>query len=420
MALNLFEVVEYTGNKDNFAWRYKNPNVKRGTTVIVRANQLAFWVSNGLLVEVMGPGKHKLDGNYVQGLSWVVSQFNGGNVPSTGEIWFISTGNRSYQWGTPSRIGMNVAYPGFTRQAGLAANGNVQLRLNAKVDQASEKIWDFILQNYEQYGSMDEDNPTVSVNGMSEFAQERVQDVLAAALGEVCKAVRFGEYASYLPQIGQAVLAYVPPDKPSLRDQFAQWSMEVMSFQIAHLEADKESVAAFNNWLSHLNAAEAAKYEEQRMAEAKRYGIEQTGFGIAASRQAQGYTFQEERQFDVLQSGAGNAGVGGSFMSAGVGLAMGGAMGGVMGGMFAGAAQDAAESRQREGVNIPPPATDAVQPASGVFVGSQSSTPSADAQPTAPAQPAATEDAAPTKFCIHCGAKIPTQAKFCSECGGAQ
>jgi len=259
----------------------------------------------------------------------------------------------------------------------------------------------------EKYGSGDPDNPAVSVVGLSRYIQERILQPLQAGFTNIFRVVKFGEQYEHLPALSAFIL------KENLAPAIAQWGLVVENFQIAQLETDEASRAAFNQWLSRLNGAEAAKFEEQRAAEARRYGIEQEGYGMAASRRAQGYTYQEERQFDVLQQAAGNAGVGGSFMSAGVGLAMGGAVGGVMGGMMANAAADAQASRQQPAPDIPPPATSSTQGASGVSVG-------LPAEPPTPAAVSQTASAPETKFCINCGAKIPRAAKFCAECGGAQ
>jgi membrane protease subunit (stomatin/prohibitin family) len=404
MAFNLFEVVEYAGDAENFAWRYENPNVKKNTTVVVHANQIAFWVSNGVLVQTLSPGKHKLDGNYVQGLSWIASQFHGGNVPSSGEIWFVSSGYRSIRWGTPQRLQVAVNGPGFTVMAEVAANGNIQMRLNPfSSEMDAERVWRMVNDLNEAYGSNDANNPSVSVNGLARFVQERIVEPLNAGFSDVFKAVELGRQAGQLPGVSEWIM------KEYLQPALAQWGFSIESLKIDHVGVDDAAIAAYNDHVAKLNAAEAAKFVEQRTAEAKRYGIEQEGYGVASSRAAQGYTYQETRQFDVLESGAGNAGVGGSFMSAGVGLAMGGAVGGVVGNMFANAASESEASRHVDTHDVPAPATSKIDAANNVTVGQTS---------TADKDDESQENA--TKFCLHCGAVIPRLAKFCPECGGAQ
>ena len=126
---------------------------------------------------------------------------------------------------------------------------------------------------------------------------------------------------------------------------------------------------------------EADMYRERRESETRAY-----------ARATEGYTYQEERRFDVLEGAAKNeGGAGGSFVNMGVGLGMGVGIGKDMGNMYAGIAQPA----------MPPqapaqaPAAEKVCPSCGQAV------------------------SANAKFCMHCGQPQPQPAapKFCPECG---
>jgi hypothetical protein len=76
----------------------------------------------------------------------------------------------------------------------------------------------------------------------------------------------------------------------------------------------------------------------------------------AASRSIQGYTYQQERQLDVMETAAGNTGPAGGMMGAGMGLGMGFGVGGAMGGMMGGIAQNAMGASP-----TPPPMPQALQ-----------------------------------------------------------
>lgn len=417
MALRLFEVVKFEGNKDSFAWMFSNPNVKKNTTVVVGPNQYAFWVSNGQMVKVMGPGKHKVDGNYTQGFSWVVSQFHDGEVPSSGEIWFVSTGLRNIRWGTPHRLQINLNYfDTFRTTASVAANGNLQVKLSPDLgpdgEADLERIWDFVQLLREEYG---DEGRSVSVQGMQRYIRDSILQVVQAHLAGALLQVNWGDHYAHLPIVAEQL------QKQAIDPELEQYGMEVRNFQILLLEGDKDSQARFNKWWNTLTEADIKKYEVQRAAEAERYQLEQVGAGMGEARRSQGYTFQEERQFDVLQAGAGNKGIGGDFTSAGVGLAIGAKVGGAMGGLFETASENVATASRAGAPPTPQASADNLPGATNLGGAPTPPAPTPPAPtPPAPDAPANASGAADMKFCIHCGTKIPAHAKFCSNCGEAQ
>lgn len=400
--VRMFQTIKFDDVDTYFAWRHDNTNVKLGTTVLVAPEQIAFWVSNGRLVSVLGPGKHKIDGNYVQGLSWVTSRFTGGEVPSSGELWFISTGQRNLRWGTVDAIPVFVSYANaFREMVELRAHGNIQVALGRD----AERIWWFINHLKGTYG----DGRCVLSSELARFIRENIMDDLNASLAELVGAIDYGNHVPQLPAVGNHIRSqHISP----LLDQYG---LQVTKFQVSALKANDAFLRKRQAFWDKLTAAEVDKFEKMREAEAQRYGIEQTGYGQAASRRAQGYTFQEERKFDVLQEGAQNAGVGGDFTSASVGMAMGARMGGFMGGMFTDMAEDAANPPAGNSPQDPPP------PRTTMFMAgdlSEGAAPPGQGPPPTPGTKETGESS--TKFCIHCGTRLPGHARFCSECGGQQ
>ena len=97
-------------------------------------------------------------------------------------------------------------------------------------------------------------------------------------------------------------------------------------------------------------------------------------------RAQEGYTYQQERGFDVAQTAAGNEAVG-EFANMGIGLGMISGIGGTVGGMMGGAVNDAFA-----GINTQPQ----------------------------------TISQQPNAFCDNCGAALTPGAAFCDECGAPQ
>jgi hypothetical protein len=114
--------------------------------------------------------------------------------------------------------------------------------------------------------------------------------------------------------------------------------------------------------------------------------------GIAQKRALEGYSYQDERGFDVAERVASNEAVGamtntgmGLGMMAGVGMGVGGAVGGAVGGMV----QNTMGSMFNGGAQ----------------------------QPQQPQQSSAPQTNTNTTPCVKCGNPLPANAKFCLECG---
>ena len=107
--------------------------------------------------------------------------------------------------------------------------------------------------------------------------------------------------------------------------------------------------------------------------------------GKRAGRDIEGYTYQEERQFDVLEEAAQNEGSAGNLMGAGMGISMGLGLGAQFGNL----------------------------------IGSMENTLSSDSQPNQN-QSASNEEIGLAKFCSQCGTEFSEGAKFCSNCGHAR
>jgi hypothetical protein len=132
--------------------------------------------------------------------------------------------------------------------------------------------------------------------------------------------------------------------------------------------------------------------------------------GIAQKRLLEGYTYQDERGFDVAEKMAeneavgqmGNLGVGLGVMT-GVGGAMGNMMGNVMSPLL----------NNNNAAPVTPTVATPVMPSVTIPI-TPSTTPS---EPTETTSSAPTETKGETIFCMECGTKLPRTAKFCLSCG---
>ena len=124
-------------------------------------------------------------------------------------------------------------------------------------------------------------------------------------------------------------------------------------------------------------------------------------YGRRQSRDIEGYTYFDERRFDILEGAATNAGgAGGSFINMGVGLGMGAGIGREVGNMYQGMSQQPTQT---------PAPSNKVCPSCGSPVADGAKFCMTCGQPV-PQAPAA-------KFCPECGTRCEGNSKFCMNCG---
>ena len=148
--------------------------------------------------------------------------------------------------------------------------------------------------------------------------------------------------------------------------------------------------------------------------------MRQKGYAAAEVRAAGGYSYQDERGYDVMQAAAGNNASMGTFMGAGMGLGMGMGMGAGMGSAMGNMANNTMGQVHAPGTV--PPGTQ-MPPQGGAAAAATVACPQCGAAVPAGSkfcpscgQPMPAPQAGP-KFCPSCGSPLEPGAKFCPNCG---
>ena len=224
---------------------------------------------------------------------------------------------------------------------------------------------------------------------------EYVPDLLARAI--VDQEIPVLKIATHLSEFSQTM-------QDKLSAHFDSFGLTLDNFSFNSIKPFEEDLAAINEM-----KVQRKRSILEAQGNAAQMDIESEA--LARKRVREGYSYQQERGMDVMQSAASNEGSGSSgFMGAGMGLGMGVGMGGAFGAGFAnlanetvGAVSSAAGPAAQAG---PAQASGAVCPSCG-HVNPQGA-----------------------KFCLECGTKLeqgkvcpscghvnPPEAKFCLECG---
>ncbi|MDE6518571.1 MAG: SPFH domain-containing protein, partial [Acetatifactor sp.] len=275
--------------------------------LIVNQSQEAVFLRGGEIADIFGPGTKTLSTNNIPVLQKLINLPFGGKTPFTAEVWFVSkTVRRNLKFGTERPI----------------------------------DIWDPMIQN------------SVPVRAFGQYG------------------IRIADSAAFVQEMVGTLHLFTTDD---ITEQFRSDIIQALSERINNfMTAEQMSVVTINGRLSDIS-----KYiQEQVNSEFDRYGIEVTNLKLeninydkndpqvsrilevyakAKERAVQGSTYQQERQFDILETAAGNEGSSGDTMGIGLGLGMGAGIGAAFNSQISNIATNVMGSPVQNANSVPPP-----------------------------------------------------------------
>jgi membrane protease subunit (stomatin/prohibitin family) len=188
--------------------------------------------------------------------------------------------------------------------------------------------------------------------------------------------------------------------KVKLVENFSEFGLTLDNFSFNSIKPREEDLAA-------INEMKIQRKRAQFEAEGNAAKMDIESAARQRMREREGFTYQEQRGFDVMQDAASNeSNISGGIMGAGMGLGMGVGVGGAVGAGFSNLAD---------------------QTINKTLGNDKTSQPSGN---TVKCPKCGHENPAGAKFCLECGSKIesvvvcpkcghenPAGAKFCLECG---
>lgn len=356
------EEIRFGGNNEDLVWKSPIRDFNTGSVVIVNESQGAVFYMNGEASDELGAGLHVLETCETPFIKRIIQKIQGTKTPFQAELYYVNKVEiPQLRWGVGE---ITYREEGFVFPIGARGMYNVRVENARKlIEKVNGTEWGFNRDELE--------------DRFLELVTSAVDNALINAIydqaGSIIDAPR------YRTQIMNAV-------RPEVEQIFAEYGLKITQFIIERIHVDEEN----ENYRQLLDlqklqggGAKARILEAQLKAQEK--GI--AGQGEAAFRAAQGYTYQQERQFDVLDTAASNdnsmaGGMAGGFMQMGVGLGAMGAVGGMV--------------------------KDSMSGMTNNFSGMMNAT----------QQPAANQPAtAAADKCKNCGAALAPGAKFCLECG---
>jgi len=275
--------VKWDGSAQLLAWKFPNDQLATWTQLIVNESQEAFVVRGGVYDGPFGAGRHTLSTENLPGLRGVLGLPFGGKSPFSAEVWYVNRiTNLDVRWGTPDAI--QLQDPRYQVMVPVRAFGQYGIRISD-----AKK---FLLK---------------LVGTVSDFTVDTLNDYFRGVFITSIKT----QIANAIVKQGQSVL--------EISTQLE--ALSAMLRQALSVEMENYGVTLTQFNIHSINVPEddpAVRTLKEALAKRAEMGIV-------------GYTYQQERSYDVMQTAAGNEGSTGTLMGAGMGVGMGLGMGPSMG-----------------------------------------------------------------------------------------
>ncbi|UGS92596.1 SPFH domain-containing protein [Ralstonia wenshanensis] len=279
----VIDLVKWNGSPNLLAWKFPSEELSTWTQLIVNESQEAFVVRGGAYEGPFGAGRHTLSTENLPVLRTLIGVPFGGKSPFTAEVWFVNrVTNLDVRWGTPDAI--QLQDPKYGVMVPVRAFGQYGIRITDPKK--------FLLKLVGTLPGFDSDTLAEYFRGV--FIT-RIKTEIANAITRAGISVL--EISTQLEALSSAL-------KTSLSAEMAEYGVGLAQFNIHSINVPEEDPA-----VKSLKAALAKRAE----------------MGII------GFTYQQERSFNVMETAAGNEGAAGSVLGAGLGFGMGVGMGPALG-----------------------------------------------------------------------------------------
>lgn len=327
------DIIKYEGDNSTFIWKHPCEDFNSLTQLIVHESQEAIFMMNGQALDLFGAGRYTLETQNIPKIGKTLNRATDGQTPFHCEVYFINkTEQMAIKWGTDSKV--QFMEPTYNFPISIGASGEMSLRA-----EDSRKL---LLKLVGTENFLGQENLTRYFRA---FLMTKVKSYLAQVIRE--QKISIFEIDEHLNEISSALLKMLQPD-------FADYGVALERFFITTIvkpdgEASYEKFKSLH-FRQYADIAEAKLRQQTAVidaeTQAQRTVIESQA--MATKRAQEGYTYQQERGFDVAQDVAQNEAVG-QFTNMGVGFGTMAGVGGAVGGVVGSAVNNAFES-----VNNPP------------------------------------------------------------------
>lgn len=354
------EVIKYEGKNDVLIYKHPAEDFNTLSQLIVHESQEAVFFSDGQALDTFKAGRYTLETKNIPLISKLRNLVSGGVSPFHVEVYFVNlTTMMDIAWGTPSQVTVRDPNYGYSYSAGASGSFGIKITDGRK-----------LLIN--TVGTEKQMSTAEVQKFFKDLIVTRVKNCIAVELSKYS----YNIFNQHLNDISDNVSSQISND-------ISEYGIKILNFFVSAVNIkpdDLEALKKLDNSMAQ-KRFEALGNREVTVIEAE---------GMAKAREIQGYTWQQEQQFDVSRTFAQNDGFAANpaNMMAQIPLAF--SMGNMINENVTGAV--AAQSLDGEAENMQNAKLKCAK--------------------------CGTQIPANAKFCFNCGQKIEQPQKiFCTECG---
>ena len=325
------ELIKYEGDNSTFIWKHPCEDFNSMTQLVVHESQEAIFFMNGQALDLFGPGRYTLETENIPKIGKLLNRATGDTSPFHCEVYFINkTEQMSVKWGTDSKV--QYIEPTYGFPLSIGASGEMSLRV-----EDSRKLLVKLVGTENFLGQQK------LVGFFRAFLMTRVKTYIAQVMK--ASAINIFEIDEHLTTFSESIHKLLIPD-------FADYGVALERFFVTTIvrpdgdpQYEKFKELHFRQY-ADIAEAKLRQQTDLIYAQTEAQKVVIDSQAQATKRAQEGYTYAQERGFDVAEKVAQNEAVG-QFTNMGVGLGtmagVGGVVGGVVGNAVNGAMQAAAE-----------------------------------------------------------------------------
>lgn len=336
------DIIKYEGDNTTFIWKHPCEDFNALTQLIVHESQEAIFMMNGQALDLFGPGRYTLETQNIPLIGKALNIPTGGQTPFHCEVYFINkTEQMAIKWGTDSKV--QFMEPTFNFPLAIGASGEMSLRVN----DARKLLIKLV-------GTEDFLGQAGLTRYFRAFLLTRVKSYIAQVIQQ--QKINIFEIDAHLNELSAALMKLLQPDFDDYGIALERFFLTTVVKPDGEPTYEKFKSLYFRQY-ADITEARIRQQTQVIDAETEAQKTVIASQAMATKRAQEGYTYQQERGFDVAQDVAKNEATG-QFTNMGVGLGTMAGVGGAVGGLVGNAVNGALDSAGSPQPQQPVPSDD--------------------------------------------------------------